>query len=120
MRHVFLPVPVTAGAQGMSETAAPGCLIAPPGSAPGMPPGFLRTAAGTVNLAAVAATADQYARAGSGRTGKTGLACQRSRKHVDENGDGWNTAPAFVPSTVLGRGADPTWPLRISARPPCN
>jgi hypothetical protein len=36
---------------------------------------------------------------------------------VDVHGDGWNTAPAFVLGTVLGRGADPTWPLRISARP---
>ena len=58
---------------------------------------------------------------GTGRIGRTGQPYPRSvpgrRTDVDEIGDGWNTALAFVPGTMWGVAPNPTWPLRESAAP---
>jgi hypothetical protein len=60
MRHVFLPATVIAGPQGMSDAAAAASLIAPAGCALGMTAGLPRAAVGAVDLAVVAAPADQH------------------------------------------------------------
>jgi hypothetical protein len=39
---------------------------------------------------------------------------------VDERRHGWNTAPAFVPSTGVGQGADANFHVRIGAVPVFN
>ncbi len=66
MRHVFLPVPVTARSQGMGDTAATARLVAPACSSLGLAARVLCAASGAVNLAAVAMTADEYAGAAAG------------------------------------------------------
>ena len=80
MRHVFLPAPVTAGAQGVSEASAPACLIARARGALTLTPRFLRATAGAIDLAAVAAAADQHTGAAAGAQKKPGrrLACVRA------------------------------------------
>jgi len=72
MRHDFLPAPVTAGAQGVSEAPAPACLIARARGALGLTPRFLRATAGAIDLAAVAATADQHPLTAAGAQKKSG------------------------------------------------
>lgn len=59
MRHVLLPRAIAAGPLGMRQPAGPTHLVAPAGSALRAAAGLLRAIPGTVNLAAVAAAADQ-------------------------------------------------------------
>jgi hypothetical protein len=59
MRHVLLGAPA-AGTRRMVHPTAAACLVAPPGGALGMMSSFLRAPASTVNLAAVAAAADEH------------------------------------------------------------
>ena len=60
MRHVFLPAAIIAGPQGMSDAATAAGLIAPAGSTLGMTAGLPRTVVGAVDLAVVAAAANQH------------------------------------------------------------
>ena len=60
MRHVLLLGAPAAGPPRMGQAAAAARLVAPAGGALGVMSGLLRTAAGTVNLAAVAAAADEH------------------------------------------------------------
>ncbi len=59
MRHVLLPGAPATGTRRMRQATAVARLVALAGSALGVMSGLLRTAAGTVNLAAVAAAADE-------------------------------------------------------------
>jgi hypothetical protein len=59
MRHVLLPRTPATAPRRMGQPTAPACLIALAGHPLGLLPRFLRAAAGTVNLAAVATAADQ-------------------------------------------------------------
>jgi len=60
MRHVLLPRTPATAPRRMGQPTAPACLIALAGHPLGLLPRFLRAAAGTVNLAAVAAAADEH------------------------------------------------------------
>ena len=60
MRHVLLLGPPATGPLRMGQATAAARLVAPGGGALGVMSGLLRTAAGTVNLAAVAAAADEH------------------------------------------------------------
>src|SRR5436190_16117812 len=60
MRHVLLLGTIATGPRRMGQATAAAGLVALAGSALGVMSGLLRTAAGAVNLAAVAATADQH------------------------------------------------------------
>jgi hypothetical protein len=60
MRHVLLLGPIATGARRMGQATAMTRLVAPTGGAPALAPGLLCTAAGTVDLAAVAAAADEH------------------------------------------------------------
>jgi len=124
MRHVFLPVPVTAGSQGMGDTAAAAGLVASASGSLGMASGLPRTAAGAVNLAAIAAAADEHLFVAPGTQEEPG---RRLPGPFGATGRTW-TKPAMggilPPHSCPARcGAwrwDPTWPLRISARPSSN
>ena len=59
MRHVLLGAPA-AGTRRMVHPTAAACLIAPPGGALGMMSSLLRAPGSAVNLAAVAAAADEH------------------------------------------------------------
>jgi hypothetical protein len=60
MRHVLLLGAPATGPLRMGQATAAARLVAPGGGALGVMSGLLRTAAGTVNLAAVAAAADEH------------------------------------------------------------
>ena len=108
MRHDFLPAPVMAGAQGVSEAAAPACLIARARGALGLTPRLLRATAGAIDLAAVAAAADQHPLTAAGAQKKPG-----GRRHCfGAAGRTW-TKPAMggiLPRMrawrAVGRGAE--------------
>ena len=72
MRHVFLPSPVTAGTRRMGEAAAAACLVAPPCRALGMAPGLMGAVSSAVDLAPVAAAADEHLDAAAGAEKKPG------------------------------------------------
>ena len=76
-------------------------------------------ASGAVNLAAVAAAADQQPERGSRRTETAGLTRRRHgrsrRRHVDERHDCRDTVPACVPSTVWGTASMQNLPVEIGA-----
>ena len=59
MRHVLLGAPA-AGTRRMVHPTAAACLVAPPGGALGMTSSLLRAPVSAVNLAAVAAAADEH------------------------------------------------------------
>jgi hypothetical protein len=58
MRHILLTKPVTAGSFGMLEAAIPALLVTAPGCLEGSAAGRLGAASGAVDLAPVAAAAD--------------------------------------------------------------
>ena len=60
MRHVLLPGSPATGTHRVSYATAAAGLVAPAGGALGMISGLLRTAVATVDLAAVAMTADEH------------------------------------------------------------
>jgi hypothetical protein len=84
-------------------------LVAPAGGALGLTPGLPRTAAGTVNLATVAAAADEYLRLASERTGTAGPALPPPPpgRGMDAVCNGWSNAPACVLGTVWGAASNP-------------
>ena len=124
MRHVFLPVPVTACPQGMGGTATAARLVAPAGHALGLAARVFCAASGTINLAAVAMAADEHAGAAAGAQKKNAQAFARSvqgsRTHVDETCAGWDTASACVPGTVWGVALKPSLAVEIERPPAFN
>jgi hypothetical protein len=60
MRHVFLPGAPAAATHGMVHATAAARLVTSARSALGLMPGFLRAAAGAVDLAAITAAADEH------------------------------------------------------------
>ena len=62
MRHILLPRPIAMGPYRMSQAPAAARLVAPTGGTLGVISGLLRTAAGTIDLTAVAAAANKHLR----------------------------------------------------------
>ena len=60
MRHILLPRPIATGTERMGNATAAARLVALSGRALPLAPGDLGTAAGTIDLAAIAAAADQH------------------------------------------------------------
>lgn len=63
MRHFIVLRPIAAGALRMGKTSAARALVTLSRVAQARAPGFLRTAAGTIDLASVTAAADEHLRA---------------------------------------------------------
>src|SRR5260370_7579819 len=77
MSHILLPRPIATGTQGMSDAAAVARLVAPSGRALPLAPRQSGTAAGTIDLAAIAAAADEHLSAATGTQKETRWACVR-------------------------------------------
>ncbi len=60
VRHVFMTGAISPAARGMVEAAGPAALIAPSGLAPPHLAGLAPTVCGAVDLAPIAAAADQH------------------------------------------------------------
>src|SRR5271168_2453896 len=90
MRHVLLSGAPAASTRRMVHPTAAARLVAPAGGALSLMPGLPRTAAGAVNLAAVAAAADQYLRLAASAQEQPGRPFRRRR------------AAAWTPSATGG------------------
>src|SRR5450631_2625686 len=91
MRHVLLSGAPAASTRRMVHPTAAARLVAPARGALSLTPGLPRTAAGTVNLAAVAAAADQYLRLAASAQEQPGRRFRRLRR-----------AAAWTPSATGG------------------
>ena len=91
MRHVLLPGAPAASTGRMIHPTAAARLVAPAGGALSLMPSLPRTAAGTVNLAAIAAAADQYLRLAASAQEQPGRPFRRLRR-----------AAAWTPSATGG------------------
>jgi hypothetical protein len=60
MRHVLFACTIATSTRGMIDTASTGCLVAPAGSTLGTAPGFLCASPGAIDLAPVAAAANDH------------------------------------------------------------
>jgi hypothetical protein len=124
MRHILLPRPIAMGTQRMGNATTAARLVALSGLAQPLAPGDLGTAAGTIDLAAIAAAADEHLSAATGTQKETRWALRPSLRapDVDEAGNEWDTVPAFVLCTVWSMapmldlavwiGAMPVFPIR--------
>ena len=90
MRHVLLSGAPAASTRRMVHPTAAARLVAPAGGTLSLTPGLSRTAAGTVNLAAVAAAADEYLRLAASAQEQPGRPFRRRR------------AAAWTPSATGG------------------
>src|SRR5713101_6727946 len=72
MRHILSPRPIAIGTQRMGNATTAARLVALSGLAQPLAPGDLGTAAGTIDLAAIAAAADEHLRAATGTQKETG------------------------------------------------
>src|SRR5580692_384477 len=77
MRHVLLPGATATGTRRMVHATAAGRLVALAGGALGLMSGILCTAAGAVNLAAVAAAADEHHGLAASAKEQTARGCLR-------------------------------------------
>src|SRR6202051_1978235 len=80
MRHVLLSGAPAASTCRMVHSTAAARLVAPAGGALSLMPDLPRTAAGTVNLAAVAAAADEYLRPAASAQEQPGRPFRRLRQ----------------------------------------
>jgi hypothetical protein len=71
MRHILSPRPIAMGTLCMGHAATAARLIALSGLAQPLAPGDPGTAAGTIDLAAIAAAADEHLRAATGTQKET-------------------------------------------------
>src|SRR6266478_2394573 len=71
MRHILLPRPIAIGTQRMGNATTAARLVALSGLAQPLAPGDLGTAAGTIDLAAIAAAADEHLSAATGTQKET-------------------------------------------------
>ena len=121
MRHNLLSSAIPPSPGGMDEATAMARLVAPAGGALCAAPGFCCTTSRAVDLAAVAAATDEHLHPGSARTERSAPGLYRRarppRTDVDETCACWDTAPAFVPRTDVGRGADANFQVWIGAVP---
>jgi len=72
MRHILSPRPIAMGTLRMGNATTAARLVALSGLAQPLAPGDLGTAAGTIDLAAIAAAADQHLRAATDTQKETG------------------------------------------------
>jgi len=121
MRHVFLPVPVTAGTRRMSEAAAAAHLVAPPCRVLGMAPGLMGAISSAVDLTPVAAAADEHLDAAAGAEEKPG---RRLPGPSAAAGRTWTNPamggilpPHSCPARCGAWRRYPAWQLRVSAAP---
>src|SRR5258707_1800395 len=77
MRHILLPCPIATGTQRMDDATAVARLVPLSGRALPLAPRQSGTAAGTIDLAAIAAAADEHLRAATGTQKETGWVCVR-------------------------------------------
>ncbi len=117
VRHVFMTGAISPAARGMVEAAGPAHLIAPSGLAPPHPAGLAPTVCGAVDLAPIAAAADQHLLSAKGAEKEAAagavlkVATDRdvaiSRHHpVDAIRVRRQYAPAIVLRHGVGRGAE--------------
>src|SRR6266849_4307213 len=78
MRHILLPRPIATGTQGMSDAAAVARLVAPSGRELPLAPRQSGTADSTIDLAAIAAAADEHLSTAMGTQKETGWRCVRA------------------------------------------
>jgi hypothetical protein len=71
MRHILLPRPIAMGTLRMGNATTAARLVALSGLAQPFAPGDLGTAAGTIDLAAITAAADEHLRAATGTQKET-------------------------------------------------
>jgi hypothetical protein len=71
MRHILLPCPIATGTQRMDDATVVACLVPLSGRALPLAPSQSGTAAGTIDLAAIAAAADEHLRAATGTQKET-------------------------------------------------
>jgi len=89
MRHVLLSGAPAASTRRMVHPTAAARLVAPAGGALSLMPGLPRTAAGTVNLAAVAAAADEYLRPAASAQEQPGRSFRRLRRAAAAGAAAW-------------------------------
>src|SRR5258707_1301394 len=78
MRHILLPCPIATGAQRMDDATAVARLVPLSGRALPLAPRQSGTAAGTIDLAAIAAAADEHLSVATGTQKETGWRCVRA------------------------------------------
>ncbi len=71
MRHILLPRPIAIGTQRMGNATTAARLVTLSGLAQPLAPGDLGTAAGTIDLAAITAAADEHLSAATGTQKET-------------------------------------------------
>jgi hypothetical protein len=89
MRHVLLSGAPAASTRRMVHPTAAARLVAPAGGALSLMPGLPRTATGTVNLAAVAAAADEYLRPAASAQEQPGRPFRRLRRAAAAGAAAW-------------------------------
>src|ERR1700686_1110117 len=77
MRHILLPRSIATGTQRMDDAAVVARLVALSGRALPLAPGQSGTAVGTIDLAAIAAAADEHLSVATGTQKETGRRCVR-------------------------------------------
>ena len=104
MRHFLAARPIATRPIGMREPPSAAGLVTPSGSTQRVASGACGAVSGTVDLAAIAAAADQALGAATGET--AGLigprGAQTGRPYVDERHDCRDIGPAYVSSTAWG------------------
>src|ERR1700693_2199333 len=78
MRHILLPCPIATGTQRMDDATVVACLVPLSGRALPLAPSQSGTAAGTIDLAAIAAAADEHLSVATGTQQETGWRSVRS------------------------------------------
>jgi hypothetical protein len=113
MRHVLLLGAIATRTHRMAQATAAARLIALAGGALAVVPGLLRAAAATVDLAAIAAAADEHLSLAADTEEQPAgrLVGAQPRTGVDDVRNGWNTGPACVLGTVWGTASIPDLPV---------
>jgi hypothetical protein len=108
MRHILLPRPIATGTQRMDDAAAAGRLVAPSGRTLPLAPRQSGTAAGTIDLAAVAAAADEHLRATTHAHEQPGRRCRwRSSARTWTTSAMLGIMPGMRARHGVGHGVDP-------------
>jgi len=104
MRHVLLPGAPATGTRRMVHATAAARLVALAGSALGLMSGILCAAAGTVNLAAVAAAADEHRGLAASAKEPTARGCLRLSAQAWTTSATGGILPRHACSARVGHG----------------